>query len=249
MHCELWKDSHDAARLSLHAIATVAVASMACTPCRAAPTQVTRCARPAGHDGRDDGRPGCNGTTMRTITPGSGKEITKGLTATVHATGVVKESGQEVLVHQGPGPQAPFTYQAGVGGVIGWDQGCLGMKVGEARELIIPAHGGLRRVRLPGLGHPAGRNVELHPSAQGRVTGAHQRPSLMMPPPFLLRTRARTALFSLYQSGRHASLKSAAGRPRPARRRASRASSPPRLQRLGARGACARASMRAARRR
>ena len=35
--------------------------------------------------------PGCNGTTMRTITPGSGKEITKGSTATVHATGVVKE--------------------------------------------------------------------------------------------------------------------------------------------------------------
>ena len=38
--------------------------------------------------------PGCNGTTMRTITPGTGKEITKGSTATVHATGVVKESGQ-----------------------------------------------------------------------------------------------------------------------------------------------------------
>ena len=27
---------------------------------------------------------------------------------------------------------SPFTYQAGVGGVIvGWDQGCLGMKIGE----------------------------------------------------------------------------------------------------------------------
>ena len=49
--------------------------------------------------------PGCNGTTMRTITPGSGKEITKGSTATVHATGVVKESGQ-VLEHEGPGPGA-----------------------------------------------------------------------------------------------------------------------------------------------
>ena len=36
------------------------------------------------------------------------------------------------------------------------------MKVGEARELIIPGARGLRRVRLPGLGHPAGRHAELH---------------------------------------------------------------------------------------
>ena len=28
------------------------------------------------------------------------------------------------------------------GSIKGWDQGCLGMKVGEARELIIPAHEG-----------------------------------------------------------------------------------------------------------
>ena len=57
--------------------------------------------------------PGCNGTTMRTITPGSGKEITKGSTATVHATGVVKESGQKFWSTKDPG-QEPFTYQAGV---------------------------------------------------------------------------------------------------------------------------------------
>ena len=60
--------------------------------------------------------PGCNGTTMRTITPGSGKEITKGSTATVHATGVVKESGQKFWSTKDPG-QEPFTYQAGVGQV------------------------------------------------------------------------------------------------------------------------------------
>ena len=34
--------------------------------------------------------------------------------------------------------------KAGVGGVIkGWDQGCLGMKLGEVRELLIPAAEGL----------------------------------------------------------------------------------------------------------
>ena len=39
--------------------------------------------------------------------------------------------------------QKPFSYQAGVGGVIkGWDQGCLGMAVGETRKLTIPGHEG-----------------------------------------------------------------------------------------------------------
>ena len=39
--------------------------------------------------------------------------------------------------------QKPFTYQAGVGGVIkGWDQGCLGMQIGEVRKLRIPADEG-----------------------------------------------------------------------------------------------------------
>jgi FKBP-type peptidyl-prolyl cis-trans isomerase len=35
--------------------------------------------------------------------------------------------------------QQPFAYKAGVGGVIvGWDQGCLGMEIGEVRKLDIP---------------------------------------------------------------------------------------------------------------
>merc|ERR1719407_34406 len=86
--------------------------------------------------------PGCNGTQYTILREGNGKEITKGSTATVHATGVVKESGKKFWSTKDPG-QEPFTYQAGVGGVIkGWDQGCLGMKVGETRELIIPAHEG-----------------------------------------------------------------------------------------------------------
>ena len=105
--------------------------------------------------------PGCNGTTMRTITPDSGKEITKGSTATVHATGVVKESGQKFWSTKDPG-QEPFTYQAGVGGVIkGWDQGCLGMKVGEARELIIPAHEGYGASGFPAWGIPPGGTLNF----------------------------------------------------------------------------------------
>ena len=105
--------------------------------------------------------PGCNGTTMRTITPGSGKEITKGSTATVHATGVVKESGQKFWSTKDPG-QEPFTYQAGVGGVIkGWDQGCLGMTLGEVRELVIPADEGYGANGFPAWGIPPGGTLNF----------------------------------------------------------------------------------------
>lgn len=53
-----------------------------------------------------------------------------------HAFGAVLRSTKD------PG-QEPFTYKAGVGQVItGWDQGLLGMKLGEVRELLIPANEG-----------------------------------------------------------------------------------------------------------
>merc|ERR1740130_1290483 len=85
--------------------------------------------------------PGYN-TTKRTIQAGNGAAIAKGNTATVHATGVVVETGKKFWSTKDPG-QKPFEYQAGVGGVItGWDQGLLGMQVGETRELLIPAEEG-----------------------------------------------------------------------------------------------------------
>ena len=51
--------------------------------------------------------------------------------------------------------QKPFTYQAGVGGVIkGWDQGCLGMQIGEVRKLRIPADEGYGAGGFPAWGIP-----------------------------------------------------------------------------------------------
>ena len=51
----------------------------------------------------------------------------------------------------------PFTYQAGVGGVIkGWDQGCLGMQIGEVRKLRIPADEGYGAGGFPAWGIPPG---------------------------------------------------------------------------------------------
>ena len=49
--------------------------------------------------------------------------------------------------------QKPFSYQAGVGGVItGWDQGCLGMKMGEIRKLEIPGNEGYGAKGFPAWG-------------------------------------------------------------------------------------------------
>ena len=47
-------------------------------------------------------------------------------TVTVHATGIVKQTNKKFWSTKDEGQQ-PFTYTAGIGGVItGWDQGCLG---------------------------------------------------------------------------------------------------------------------------
>jgi len=79
----------------------------------------------------------------------------------VHATGVVKETGKKFWSTKDPG-QKPFTYQAGVGKVItGWDQGCLGMKIGEERKLLIPADEGYGAGGFPAWGIPPGGTLEF----------------------------------------------------------------------------------------
>eukprot|EP00303_Exanthemachrysis_gayraliae_P003976 CAMPEP_0206006880 /NCGR_PEP_ID=MMETSP1464-20131121/5427_1 /ASSEMBLY_ACC=CAM_ASM_001124 /TAXON_ID=119497 /ORGANISM="Exanthemachrysis gayraliae, Strain RCC1523" /LENGTH=116 /DNA_ID=CAMNT_0053380367 /DNA_START=61 /DNA_END=411 /DNA_ORIENTATION=+ len=98
-------------------------------------------------------------TTYVIKKPGSGPKIEKGSTATLHATGVVKETGAKFWSTHDPGQQ-PFSYQAGVGQVItGWDQGCLGMTVGEHRELVIPADEGYGSKGFPAWGIPPGATL------------------------------------------------------------------------------------------
>ena len=73
---------------------------------------------------------------------------------TVHATGIVKETDKKFWSTKDPGQQ-PFTYQAGVGGVItGWDQGLLGAALGETRKLDIPAPEGYGARGFPAWGIP-----------------------------------------------------------------------------------------------
>ena len=105
--------------------------------------------------------PGCEGTMFEILKEGSGAEITKGCKATVHALGVVQESGKKFWSTEDPGQQA-FSYNAGVGQVIrGWDQGCLGMKVGEQRKLTIPGHEGYGGGGFPAWGIPPNATLEF----------------------------------------------------------------------------------------
>ena len=74
-----------------------------------------------------------------TLIPGSGAQIKNGQQATVQYVGVLFKNGKEFDTSWGKGKQ-PFAFTIGSGQVIsGWDQGVLGMKVGERRRLTIPA--------------------------------------------------------------------------------------------------------------
>jgi peptidylprolyl isomerase len=74
-----------------------------------------------------------------TLIAGNGAEIKNGQQATVQYVGVLFKSGKEFDASWGKGKQ-PFQFTIGSGQVIpGWDQGVLGMKVGERRRLTVAA--------------------------------------------------------------------------------------------------------------
>eukprot|EP00392_Amoebophrya_sp_AT5.2_P006859 g6871.t1 len=100
-------------------------------------------------------------TVYEVLRSGNGAAVAKGAEVTVHATGVVKETGKKFWSTKDPGQQ-PFTYQAGVGKVItGWDQGLLGMKIAEERKLTIPAHEGYGAGGFPAWGIPPNGTLEF----------------------------------------------------------------------------------------
>ncbi len=74
-----------------------------------------------------------------TLIAGTGDPIKNGQQATVQYVGVIFKTGKEFDTSWGKGKQ-PFQFALGGGSVIpGWDQGVLGMKVGERRRLTIPS--------------------------------------------------------------------------------------------------------------
>jgi FKBP-type peptidyl-prolyl cis-trans isomerase FkpA len=84
-------------------------------------------------------------TSLQTVTlqPGTGAAIGGGQIAVVQYTGWLYEAG--AAEHKGKQfdssrtRREPFKFPLDTGSVIkGWDQGVIGMKVGESRRLIIP---------------------------------------------------------------------------------------------------------------
>ncbi len=82
-----------------------------------------------------------SGLEYEILREGSGSSPVTGKRVTVHYTGWLNQGGQ-------PGTQfdssfsrnRPFTFEIGRGQVIrGWDDGVMGMKVGEKRRLFIPS--------------------------------------------------------------------------------------------------------------
>ncbi len=73
---------------------------------------------------------------IETLTPGTGDEAKTGDTVTVHYTGTLTD-GKKFDSSRDRGE--PFDVTLGQKRVIaGWEEGLLGMKVGETRRLTIP---------------------------------------------------------------------------------------------------------------
>ncbi len=74
---------------------------------------------------------------IETIEEGEGKGVEVGDEVSVHYTGTLKDGTKfDSSYDRGE----PFTFTLGIGQVIqGWDQGIVGMKVGEKRRLEIPS--------------------------------------------------------------------------------------------------------------
>jgi len=84
-----------------------------------------------------------SGLQYKTIRPGtSDQKPAAGQKVEVHYTGWLWNNGiRGTKFDSSVDRGQKFTFTIGVGQVIkGWDQGVMDMKVGEKRELIIPAH-------------------------------------------------------------------------------------------------------------
>lgn len=77
-----------------------------------------------------------NGLEIEILEAGSGEQAKNGDTLLVHYTGALLDGAKfDSSLDRGQ----PFQFTLGAGQVIaGWDQGLLGMKVGEKRKLTIP---------------------------------------------------------------------------------------------------------------
>ncbi|KAK4203092.1 hypothetical protein QBC40DRAFT_194989 [Triangularia verruculosa] len=77
------------------------------------------------------------GLKIEVLTPGAGAEVKRGDSVDVHYKGVL-ENGTEFDQSYKRG--SPLNFTVGSGMVIkGWDEGLVGMQIGEKRKLTIPS--------------------------------------------------------------------------------------------------------------
>lgn len=83
------------------------------------------------------------------LQPGTGDAVKNGDSVTVHYTGTLTDGTQFDSSYD----REPFTFTVGSGSVIqGWDEGIIGMKVGEKRKLTIPpdlGYGSVQQGSIP----------------------------------------------------------------------------------------------------
>ncbi len=82
-----------------------------------------------------------SGLEYEIVVDGDGATPQKGNLVTVHYTGWLNDNGNEgKKFDSSRDRQQPFQFHIGMGQVIkGWDEGVMGMKIGEKRLLYIPA--------------------------------------------------------------------------------------------------------------
>lgn len=90
-----------------------------------------------------------NGLVYTIISPGVGDSAQAGDRVSVHYVGTL-ESGVKFDSSRDRGE--PFVFTLGRGEVIkGWDQGVIGMQIGEVRKLVIPGDLAYGSTGIPGL--------------------------------------------------------------------------------------------------
>jgi peptidylprolyl isomerase len=90
-----------------------------------------------------------SGLKYAIIKPGKGAAAKKGQTVRVHYTGWLQSNGEKF--DSSVDRREPFEFPLGAGRVIkGWDEGVVGMKTGEKRQLVIPPDLGYGASGTPG---------------------------------------------------------------------------------------------------
>jgi peptidylprolyl isomerase len=106
---------------------------------------------PTDPAGPTAGSPRADGLQIIVLKPGSGPKTKPGDRLRVHYVGTL-DDGTEFDSSRKAG-RTPFVFELGKGHVIkGWEQGMVGMQVGELRKLVIPpelAYGDTARPGLP----------------------------------------------------------------------------------------------------